>query len=101
MVVPVLCEEHGEDAWWMRLRCGDCGHVRDTVVGNAQADTLAETLTSQAKPLRAALGRLESERTARQFDQLRAALDRDLIEARDFERQWVHPLSSPGHPAGG
>ena len=86
MVVPVLWEEHGDHAWWMRLRCGACGHVRDAVVGNAQADELADTLTRQARPLRAALGQLESDRIARELDQLRAALDRDLIDASDFER---------------
>jgi hypothetical protein len=86
MVVPVLWEEHGERAWWMRLRCGECGHVRDAVVGDAQADAFAAALTRQARPLRAALGQLESECMADELDRLRAALDRDLIDASDFDR---------------
>jgi hypothetical protein len=86
MVVPVLWEEHGDHAWWMRLRCDACGHVRDAVVGNAQAHALADTLTRQARPLRAALGQLESECMAAELDRLRAALHRDLIDAREFDR---------------
>ncbi len=86
MVVPVLWEEHGDHAWWMRLRCGECGHVRDTVVGDARADELADTLARQARPLRAALGQLESECMADELDRLRAALARDRIDAGDFER---------------
>ena len=34
-------EDH---SWWMHLRCAQCGHEREVVVGNAEAERFDEAL---------------------------------------------------------
>jgi uncharacterized Zn finger protein len=39
-VVPVAWQESGELNWWIRVRCGECGFVRDVEVTNEEAEAL-------------------------------------------------------------
>lgn len=37
---PVSCHDLDESIWWMRLRCGSCGYVREVEASNEQARRL-------------------------------------------------------------
>jgi hypothetical protein len=85
-VVPVDWHEHGLDAWWMALRCGECGATRDVIASDEEAERFGNELDVGIAELAAALRRLERARMSADIDTLVAALERDLINAGDFER---------------
>ena len=68
MVVPVAWRECDGAHWWMYLRCGECGHRREVVVTDADAQRYECALDS---------GVAEIERALEQ-------INRDLIDAGDF-----------------
>ena len=37
-VNPVAWRERGDLEWWIRLRCGECGLVREVEVSNEEAE---------------------------------------------------------------
>jgi hypothetical protein len=79
-------EPVGHDRWWMLLRCGECGVMRDVTVSDADAQRFDAELNKRATPLARAADRLDRERMAAQAATLIAALENDLIDASDFAR---------------
>jgi hypothetical protein len=85
-VNPVSWHELSETHWWMRLRCGECGHVRELEVSNEEARRFERDLDVGMKQIAAALFRLDRERMIADSDAITAALERDLIDPGDFCR---------------
>ena len=83
-VQPVSWEPAGEAAWWMFLRCGECGMSREVAVSNTEADRFERALHARASMLAAEARRLEEERLSAEIDTFVHALDRDLIDADSF-----------------
>ena len=83
-VQPVSWEPAGEAAWWMFLRCGECGMSREVAVSNAEADRFERALHARASVLASQARRLEEERLSAQIDAFADALERDLIDADFF-----------------
>ena len=81
-VQPVCWEPDGEAAWWMFLRCGECGISREVAVSNADADRFERALHARASVLAArcaaARGGAACRRSRRSSS---AALEQDLIDA--------------------
>jgi hypothetical protein len=76
-------EDH---SWWMHLRCAQCGHEREVVVDNAEAERFDEALDRRADPIAQTLHRIDLDRMRSWVDSLTVALQRDLIDAADFAR---------------
>ena len=83
-VQPVSWEPAGEAAWWMFLRCGECGMSREVAVSNAEADRFERALHARASILAAQARKLEEERLSAEIDAFAMALDQDLIDADFF-----------------
>ena len=83
-VVPVDWNEHDEQNWWIRLRCGACGESREVVVPDATAKRYDVELGRGMDEIRAARHRLELEQMAAQADVFAKALQLDLLDAADF-----------------
>jgi hypothetical protein len=83
-VVPVSWEERGDTHWWIRLRCGQCGFVREVDVDNEAAERLETALAVGEAQIAAVLDRLDRERMVADSVTLAAALERDLIGPADF-----------------
>lgn len=58
-VNPVEWEEMDETGWWIRLRCGECGIVREVEVSDEQAARFEQDLDRGVSVIAAAVGRLE------------------------------------------
>ena len=86
-VSPIDWTEHGESDWWMRLRCGQCGEVRETVVSQAVADRYDRALDRTSEPIVATLARLDRERMNDEIEAFATALRLDLFDAGDFARR--------------
>ena len=84
-VVPVEWAEREPEAWWMRLRCGACGHLREIVVPDATAQRYDLELDRGMGQIADALSRLERDRMALEADNLAVALRLDLVDADDFD----------------
>jgi hypothetical protein len=82
-VNPTAWRERGETHWWIRLRCGECGVVREVEVSN-EARRFDRDLDRGQVKIAAALARLDRERMIADCDALTAALERDLIGPGDF-----------------
>ena len=76
-------EDH---SWWMLLRCAQCQHEREVVVGNAEAERFDEALDRRADPIARTLHRLDGDRMRAWVESVTVALQRDLIDAADFAR---------------
>ena len=85
MVVPVLWDAQSDYDWWMRLRCGACGFTIELVIDDEAAETFDRQLRRQTAEIGAALAASERERMTDDLHALKIALDRDLIDARDFD----------------
>ena len=83
-VVPLDWAEHDKRNWWIRLRCGECGGVREVVVPDATAKRFDADLDDGMHEIRAALHRSELERMASEADVFAKALELDLFDAADF-----------------
>jgi RNase P subunit RPR2 len=79
-VNPVSWQVQGETHWWIRLRCGECGLVREVEVTNEEAKRLESDLDRGVHEIAASLARLDREQMIADSDTLTAALDRDLID---------------------
>jgi hypothetical protein len=85
-VNPVSWHELSETHWWIRLRCGECGFVREVEVTNEEAQRFEHELDRGVKQIAAAFVRLDRERMIADSDAMTAALERDLIDPGDFCR---------------
>jgi hypothetical protein len=85
-VNPVSWHELSETHWWIRLRCGECGFVREVEVTNEEAQRFERELDRGVKQIAAAFVRLDRERMIADSDAMTAALERDLIDPGDFCR---------------
>ena len=56
-VVPVDYQAVDDGHWWMRLRCGQCGGVRELVVAHDDAQRYDRELAQDMATIVAALGR--------------------------------------------
>ncbi len=85
-VNPVEWHAVEDHSWWMRLRCAECEHQREVVVGNDEAERFDEALDRRADPIARALHRLDVDRMKSWVESLTVALQHDLIDAADFAR---------------
>jgi len=83
-VQPVSWEPAGEAAWWMFLRCGECGMSREVAVSNAEADRFERALHARASVVAGAARKLEEERLSAEIDAFAAALEKGVIDADFF-----------------
>ena len=83
-VNPVSWHELSETHWWIRLRCGECGFVREIEVDNDEAQRFEHDLDRGVRQIAAAFARLDRERMIADSDTMTAALERDLIDPSDF-----------------
>jgi hypothetical protein len=85
-VNPVCWHEQAETHWWIRLRCGECGLVREVEVTDEEAQRFDRELDRGMNQIAADFARLDRERMIADSDILTAALQRDLIDPGDFCR---------------
>jgi hypothetical protein len=83
-VNPVSWQVQGETHWCIRLRCGECGLVREVEVTNEEAKRLEGELDRGVQQIAANVARLDREYMLADSDTLTAALERDLIDPSDF-----------------
>jgi hypothetical protein len=85
-VNPVSWHVVSETHWWMRLRCGECGFVREVEVIDEEAKRFEHELDRGVQQIAAAIARLDRERMIADSNTIAAALERDLIDPGDFSR---------------
>jgi hypothetical protein len=83
---PVSSHELGETHWWIRIRCAECGCVREVEVTNEHAQRFDRDLARRVKQIAVVLGRLDRERMISDSEAMTVALERDLIDPGDFCR---------------
>ena len=83
-VNPVSWHEQGEADWWIRLRCGGCGFVRNVEVSNDEAQRYDAELGRGMAKIASTLASLDRARMVAEADVLKMALERDLIGPGDF-----------------
>ena len=80
-VSPIEWAEHDETNWWMRLRCGQCGEVREVVVSQEVADRYDRALDRTSEAIVSTLARLDRERMTAEVEAFTTALRLDLFDA--------------------
>jgi hypothetical protein len=85
-VNPVSWHELSETHWWLRLRCGECGLVREVEVTDEEAQRFEHDLDRGVEQIAVAFVRLDRERMIADSDAITTALERDLIDPGDFFR---------------
>jgi hypothetical protein len=83
---PVSWYELDESTWWLRLRCGACGFVREVEASNEQAEQLDADLDRGLAAIAAIVAELDRVEMAAVSDAFAEALERDLLTADDFRR---------------
>ena len=83
-VNPVDWEPVTPEAWWMRLRCGECHVWREVTVTNKVAERFDIELDRRADLIHRALAKLDRERMVQQVETMIGALRHGLIEPADF-----------------
>jgi hypothetical protein len=58
-VYPLSWTESGAAGWWVHLRCGNCGTVRDVVASNCAVEEFDRLLDGEMEMIEAAAERLE------------------------------------------
>lgn len=81
---PVAWHEHDDVHWWIRLRCGSCGYVRDVVVRDDDAMRLDRNLAPGMRRIAATLRQLDRETMRVDAETLATALQRGLLVPDDF-----------------
>ncbi|HEX6027329.1 MAG TPA: hypothetical protein VFZ00_35340 [Solirubrobacter sp.] len=87
---PVAWEERGQEAWWIRLRCGACAWTREVIASNAEAARLERDLEPGVRTIDRTVRDVDRERMRREADAFIQALERDLIDPSDFGRRLHH-----------
>lgn len=84
----IRCRGHelGETDWWIRIRCAECGCVREVEVTNEHAQRFDRDLARRVKQIAVVLGRLDRERMISDSEAMTVAFERDLIDPGDFCR---------------
>jgi DNA-directed RNA polymerase subunit RPC12/RpoP len=84
-VIPVEWGTDEDHAWWMRLRCGECGHRRELDgVPDAVAQTYDRELDRGVDVIAGQLRGIEREQMAAEAERFVLALRLDLLDASDF-----------------
>ena len=83
-VNPVSWHEQGEANWWIRLRCGECGLVREVEVSNDEAKQYEAELDRGVAKIASTLANLDRAGMVAEADTLKTTLERDLIGPDDF-----------------
>jgi uncharacterized Zn finger protein len=83
-VNPVSWHAQGEAAWWIRIRCGGCGFVREVEVSNEEAERYDAELNRGTAKIASTLASLDRARMVAEADVFKLALERDLIGPGDF-----------------
>jgi hypothetical protein len=83
-VSPIEWGEQDDANWWMRLRCGQCGEMREAVASQAVADRYDRALDRTSDTIVATLARLDRERMTAEVEAFTTALRLDLYDAADF-----------------
>jgi hypothetical protein len=86
MVSPIDWRPLDDERWLMELRCGQCGHVREAVATDAEAEEYNAALDRHQAEIERALADTDMLRMADEVDRFAEALRRDLIDVGDFER---------------
>ena len=60
-VNPVAWHERGDEHWWIRLRCGQCGFVRELDVSDDEAARFERELDRGLAHIAATVARIERE----------------------------------------
>jgi hypothetical protein len=60
-VYPLSWSESGAADWWLHLRCGGCGTVREVVASNCAVEAFDRLLDGEMEMIEAAAERLERE----------------------------------------
>lgn len=81
---PVNWHDLDESTWWMRLRCGACGFVREVEASNEQANRLDADLDRGLVAIAAVVAGLDRIDMAAVSDAFSKALERDLVTPDDF-----------------
>jgi hypothetical protein len=81
---PLEWESEDEKSWWIRLRCGACGHGREVVVDDAVASAFDEALGRQTARIQRAVDTLDRERMEAEVERFVQALGLGLVDAGDF-----------------
>jgi len=79
-VNPVMRHEHDDATWWIRLRCGECGFVREVEASDEEARRFDAELDGGVREIATAMARLQRQRTRVEADAVIAALNRDRID---------------------
>lgn len=90
-VSPLEWAQHDETAWWMRLRCGQCGDVREVVASQEVADRFDRELDRASDVLASMLARVDRERMNAEVEAFTTALRLDLFDAGDFTARRGSP----------
>ena len=78
----------------MRLRCGQCGEMREVVVSQEVADRYDRALDRTSDVIASTLARLDRERMTAEVEAFSTALRLDLFDAGDFAARPEPPCRS-------
>jgi hypothetical protein len=85
-VHPVEWRPHDDRHWWMLLRCGACGTMREETVPDPVAEVFDRELDHAERGIRRTADRMSHDRLAEQVESFAIALKLDLIGVDDFAR---------------
>jgi hypothetical protein len=88
-----------EHHWWVLLRCGECGVWCAETVSNSAAKALDRELDRTTLSIMRELARIDRERMEEQAQAFVGALERDLIDAADFEPPGLRLSRASAHDA--
>jgi len=84
-VSPVDWEDRGRGCWWLRVRCGECGTLRQVVIDDAEAARFEIDLEDAADEIAEALYAFQRECMLAEGRCWTKALELDLLDASDFQ----------------
>jgi transcription elongation factor Elf1 len=90
-VSPIDWAERNKGRWWIRLRCGECGVMRDVIVPDETAQRYDLVLDHAMDVIADALRRLDRQRMAADAEAFATALRLDLLDAADFATRTGPP----------